>query len=222
VIATAQVNKTIFLVDDDVAVSHALTIFLEASGYHVRTYHSAKTFLEEVEITTEGIILLDLCMNGISGLELQAELSKRGILLPIIFITGRGDMQTSVKAIKGGAIDFLEKPLNYKKLLKSIREAFSLSDDNKVHRHTAAQFRRRYANLKDREREVMQYVVIGKANKDIARLLGLSVRTIEVHRMSVMKKMGAESLSDLVRKYAMCQDPAHIPNENLTKQRRGS
>ena len=113
----------------------ALSVFLEASGYNVRTYNSAETFLEEVERTTVGIILLELRMTRMSGLGLQAELTNRGIFLPIIFISGHGSVQMSVKAIKGGAIDFLEKPLNNVKLLKSIREAFSLADGNKVHRH---------------------------------------------------------------------------------------
>ena len=205
-IAAAQVNRTIFLVDDDVAVCSALSVFLEVSGYNVRTYHSAETFLQEVECTTEGMMLLDQSMIGMSGLELQAELANRGIFLPIIFISGNGSVQMSVKAIKGGAIDFLEKPFNNVQLLKSIREAFSLADGNKEHLHTAAELRRCYANMTDREREVMKHVVAGMANKDLAELLGISRRTIEVHRMSVMKKMGAESLADLVRIYVMCQD----------------
>jgi|GEM_PF-1043951 len=134
-IATAQVNRTIFLIDEDVAECSTLSVFLEASGYNVRTYNSAESFLEEVEHTTVGIILLELRMTRMSGLELQAELTNRGIFLPIIFISGHGSVQMSVKAFKGGAIDFLEKPLNNVELLKSIREAFSLADGNKVHRH---------------------------------------------------------------------------------------
>jgi FixJ family two-component response regulator len=156
-------------------------------------------------------------MDGMSGLDLQAELTNRGIFLPIIFISGHGCVQMSVKAIKGGAIDFLEKPLNHAKLLNSIREAFLLADGNKVRHDTAAELRRRHAKLKDREREVMQYVVAGKANQDIANLLGLSVRTIEVYRKSVMNKMGAESLPDLVRKYAMYHNAALISRDILCR-----
>ena len=217
-----KVSRTIYLVDNDASERHTLSVFLESCGYSVRLFLSADAFLDETEDLAEGVMLLDQQLPGMSGLELQAELSKRGIVLPIIFITARGDVQMSVKAIKAGAINFLEKPLNNKELLNSIREAFSLADGYKAHRHTATELRRRHANLKDREREVMQYVVAGMANKDIAKLLGLSVRTIEGHRRSVMKKMGAESLPDLVRIYVMCLDAALIPNATLTKQRYGS
>jgi FixJ family two-component response regulator len=129
------VNKTIFLVDDDAAVRHALSLSLEASGYGVRTFHSAEAFLEEkAEGVPEGIMLLDQRMTGMSGLELQAELTKRGIDIPIIFITGHGDVQMSIKAIKASAVDFLEKPFNDEDLLASIRDAFSRADDSKKRR----------------------------------------------------------------------------------------
>jgi RNA polymerase sigma factor (sigma-70 family) len=200
-----RVNRNIFLVDDDLAVCKALSVFLKATGCQVKTYHSAETFLKEVEYTVEGIMLLDIRMPGMSGLELQAELARRGIALPIIFITGHGDVQMSVKAIKAGATDFLEKPFSNEKLLESIDEAFSQADDSKKHRQAAAKTKQRHAALTEREREVMQHVVAGMSNRDLAELLGLSQRTIESHRLSIMKKMGAESLPDLVRKYSMCQ-----------------
>jgi two-component system response regulator FixJ len=196
-----QANRNIFLVDDDAAVCQALSVFLEASGYHVRTYHSAETFLNDAECTMEGIILLDIRMGKMSGLGLQTELAKRDITLPVIFMTGHGDVKMSVQAIKAGAIDFLEKPFNNKSLLKSIREAFSRADECRI----AAEIKKRHTTLSDREREVMQHVVAGMSNKNIAELLGLSKRTIEAHRLSIMKKMGAQSLPDLVHIYEMCQ-----------------
>ena len=199
------VNKTIFLVDDDAAVCHALAVFLEASGYNVRTFLSAEAFLEEAEDAAEGVMLLDQRMTGMPGLELQAELARRGIDLPIIFITGHGDVQMSVKAVKAGAIDFLEKPFSDEDLIASIREAFSCVDDSKKSRDLIAELRKCHASLTAREREVMQYVVAGMSNRNLAEQLNVSDRTIEVHRSRVMKKMGAESLPDLVRKYAMCQ-----------------
>ena len=199
------VNKTIFLVDDDGAVRHALSVFLEACGYSVRTFPSAETFLEEAEDAAEGIMLLDQRMTGMTGLELQARLPKRGIDLPIIFLTGHGDVQMSVKAVKAGAIDFLEKPFSDENLIASIREAFSCADDSKKSRDLIAELRKCHASLTAREREVMQYVVAGMSNRNLAEQLSVSDRTIEVHRSRVMKKMGAESLPDLVRKYAMCQ-----------------
>jgi len=196
-----RVNKNIFLVDDDAAACHALSVFLEASRYNVQTFPSAEAFLEESGDVPDGIMLLDHRMTGMSGLDLQAELAKRGISLPIIFLTGHGDVQTSVKAVKAGAIDFIEKPFNNEDLLASIREAFSRTGDSKK----IAEFRKCHASLTSREQEVMKHVVAGMSNKDIAELLRVSNRTIEVHRSKMMKKMEAESLPDLVRMYAMCQ-----------------
>jgi RNA polymerase sigma factor (sigma-70 family) len=199
------VNRTIYLVDDDVAVCHALSVFLEASGYHVRTFHSAESFLQETQGVLEGIVLLDQRMTGMSGLELQTELDRRGIKLAIIFITGHGDVQMSVKAVKAGAIDFLEKPFSNEDLLVSIREAFLRADDIKKHGEQVASLRKLRDTLTAREEEVLQHVVEGQSNRQLAESLGVSDRTIEVHRSRVMKKMGAESLPDLVRKYAILQ-----------------
>jgi len=200
-----RVNKNIFLVDDDAAVCHALSVFLESSGYSVRSFFSAETFLEETEGAAEGVILLDQSMTGgMSGLELQAELARRGIALPIIFITGHGDVQMSVKAIKAGAIDFLEKPFNNEDLLAGIREAFAHADDSKKDRDLFAECRQCLSSLTPREREVMQHVVDGMSNRRVAELLGVSDRTIEVHRSRAMEKMGVESITDLVRKCAVC------------------
>jgi len=200
-----RVNKNIFLVDDDAAVCHALSVFLESSGYSVRSFFSAETFLEETEDAAEGVILLDQSMTGgMSGLELQAELARRGIALPIIFITGHGDVQMSVKAIKAGAIDFLEKPFNNEDLLASIREAFARADDSKKDRDLFAECRQCLSSLTPREREVMQHVVDGMSNRRVAKLLGVSDRTIEVHRSRAMEKMRVGSITDLVRKCAIC------------------
>jgi RNA polymerase sigma factor (sigma-70 family) len=200
-----RVNKNIFLVDDDAAVCHALSVFLESSGYSVRSFFSAETFLEETEDAAEGVILLDQSMTGgMSGLELQAELARRGIALPIIFITGHGGVQMSVKAIKAGAIDFLEKPVNNEDLLAGIREAFARADDSKKDRDLFAECRQCLSSLTPREREVMQHVVDGMSNRRVAELLGVSDRTIEVHRSRAMEKMRVESITDLVRKCAVC------------------
>jgi len=206
VIDAMPVNRTVFLVDDDTAVCHALSVCLEASGYRVRTFPSAETFLEQAEAAAEGVMLLDQRMTGMSGLELQAELARRGVDLPIIFITGHGNVRMSVKAVKAGAIDFLEKPFSNDDLLASIREAMSLADDRKMHRGQIAELRKYHAGLTAREREVMQHIVAGMSNRNLAERLGLSDRTVEVHRHRVMKKMGAKSLPDLVRKYAMIQE----------------
>ena len=201
-----QKNRNVFLVDDDAAVCHALSVFLEASGYGVKTFSSAEAFLEHAAASTvEGIMLLDQRMTGMSGLELQAELGKRGIELPIIFITGHGDVRMSVKAVRAGAINFLEKPFSNEDLLASVKEAFSHADASRKYRSQVAALRKRHASLTSREREVIQYVVAGMSNRALGELLGVCNRTIEVHRARVMKKMGAESLPDLVRKYTLYQ-----------------
>jgi two-component system response regulator FixJ len=200
-----RANKNIFPVDDDAAISHALTVFLEGSGYRVRTFPSAEAFLEEADSIVLGVMLLDQRMSGITGLELQAELAKRDIALPIIFITGHGDVQMSVKAIKAGAIDFLEKPFNNEDLLASIRVASARANDSKKDRDLFAKCRQCLSSLTPREREVIQHVVDGMSNRHIAELLDVSDRTIEAHRSRAMKKMGAESIPDLVRKCDMCK-----------------
>lgn len=200
-----SVNRNVFLVDDDAAVCHALSVFLEASGYRVKTFSSAESFLEGMKGTLQGIILLDQRMTGMSGLELQGELDKRGIDMPIIFISGHGDVRMSVKAVKAGAIDFLEKPFSNEDLLASIREAFLYADTSQKNCSRLVELKERQATLTVRENEVLQHVVAGQSNRHLADLLGVSDRTIEVHRSRVMKKMGAESLPDLVRKYAMLQ-----------------
>ena len=191
--------------DDDVAMCHALKVFLNASGYLVRVNHSAEAFLEKTKCTAEGVLLLDQRMTGMSGLELQAELTKRGCHFPIIFISGHGNVPMSVKAIKAGALNFLKKPFSNEDLLASIREAFSYANNATKHRRKIAALRKRLMGLTNREREVMQDVVAGMSNKQVAERLCLSNRTIEVYRSNAMNKMGAESLPDLVRKHEMCQ-----------------
>lgn len=200
------VKRRIFLVDDDLAVCHALSVFLKASGYLVRTFNSAEAFINGTADAADGILLLDQRMTGMSGLELQAELGRRCIHLPIIFISGHGDVQMSVKAVKAGAIDFLEKPFSNEDLLASIREAFLRFDEYKKRTDTVNSMRECYACLTQREREVMRYVVAGLSNRQMAERLGVSDRTVEVHRSRGMKKMAAQSLPDLVRKYALCKD----------------
>ncbi len=200
-----RVNKTIFLVDDDAAVTCALSGFLENSGYSVKSFPSAEAFLEETDDRAAGVLLLDQRMTGMSGMELQAELPRRGIDLPIIFISGHADVQMSVKAVKAGAIDFLEKPFTNEALLASIREALSQFSVNRQYRNSVGEIKRRYAELTKREQEVMKHVVAGISNGELAKQLGISDRTIEVHRSRIMKKMGADSLPDLVRKYDIGQ-----------------
>ena len=200
-----RVRKNIFLVDDDADVSCALSMFLVSAGYSVKSFPSAEAFLEEAGSAVGGVMLLDQRMTGMSGIELQSELPRRGIFLPIIFITGHGDVQTSVKALKAGAIDFLEKPFSHKDLLASLKEAFLQFNNQKQDHDLVAEIGRCYVSLTRREKEVMQHVVAGVSNRQLAERLQLSPRTIEVYRSRVMKKMGAEALPNLVRIYDICE-----------------
>ena len=198
-------QKQIYLVDDDAAVCHALSLFLANAGYRVDIFSCAEDFLKALNDEMQGVMLLDQRMTGMTGLGLQAELGKRGTDLPIIFITGHGDVRMSVNAIKAGAVNFLEKPFSNEELLGMLAEAFASLDEIWELHGRVDKLRRCHDSLTEREREVMRYVVAGMSNRALADQLGVSDRTIEVHRARGMKKMGAESLPDLVRKYALCQ-----------------
>jgi RNA polymerase sigma factor (sigma-70 family) len=198
-------KKTIFLVDDDPAVRHALGVFLESAGFTVKEFTSATSFLETVNNSGNGVIVLDQRMRGMSGLELQSDLNKRGFEFPIIFITGHGDIQMSVKAIKAGATDFLEKPFSNQDLLQSIQEAFLRAESDQGNCMRKAEAIKRYESLTPREKEVIKYIAQGMSNKKLAEVLDISDRTIEVHRHRAMAKLGATSLPDLVHKIALCE-----------------
>jgi two-component system response regulator FixJ len=198
-------DKSVYLIDDDAAIRHALGVFLENAGFQVSTYASALDFLGECTTMTGGVLLLDQRMPGMSGMQLQERLDELGIFMPIIFITGHGDVQMSVAAMKAGAMDFLEKPFDNSELLKCIREAGKKAAVRRSELQQKNDVEKRYATLTSREMEVMQYIVQGKSNRVIAEYLGLSNRTIEVHRARVMAKMGADSLADLVRKSEYCK-----------------
>ena len=197
--------KKVYLVDDDAAVRHALSVFLESAGFEVSEYASAKGFLEECATVHDGVLLLDQRMPGMSGMELQARLGQLGVYLPVIFITGHGDIQTSVAAMKAGAMDFLEKPFDNSELLQRIREAQKKGESKRREWEQKSEVDKRCASLTSRELEVMRYIVQGVSSRTIAEQLGLSNRTIEVHRARVMAKMAADSLPDLVRMAAMCK-----------------
>jgi len=208
-----HVERNIILVDDDAVICNAITRFLETHGYLVRTYSSVKMLLEDIENLTGGVLLQEFQISGISGLELQMELKYRGITFPTIYITKHGDVKSSVIAMKAGAIDFLEKPLNNELLLKSIEEAFTQSDNSPKTVENTTRLDKRYASLTNREKEVIHHILSGMTNKEIAEHLGISRRTVEVHRHSIMKKMKAESLPDLVRKSDLCSriESSYIP-----------
>jgi FixJ family two-component response regulator len=193
------VGGTVFLVDDEPGMLKALTRLLKAEGFTVRAFTSAKTFLESYQPETPSCLVLDVAMPGLNGLELQQRLTRPGVLLPIVFLTGHGDIPMSVQAIKAGATDFLTKPVNDADLLRAVRAALQRAAEQRDLMAEAVLLRQRYASLTPREREVMSHVVTGQLNKQVADDLGIGEHTVKVHRARVMEKMGVESFPDLVR-----------------------
>ncbi len=194
-----QHETTAFVVDDDAAVRASLELLLRSIGLRSETYSSASEFLEAYDAARPGCLVLDVRMPGMSGLELQEKLDELHSILPIIFLTAHGDVKMAVKAVKTGAVDFLEKPFRDQDLIDKIQHAI---DDDASTRKKLADRQKILAlieSLTPREREVMDMVVAGKANKVIAIDLGLSQRTVEIHRGRVMRKMQADSVSQLVQ-----------------------
>jgi FixJ family two-component response regulator len=189
----------VFVVDDDPSMRRSLESLLKSVGHEVRVFSSAPEFMQAVRGDTPGCLVLDVRLPGMSGLAFQQELSKAGVALPIIFITGHGDVPMTVRAMKAGAVEFLTKPFDDQVLLDAVHAA--LERDRARQRDAAklAKLRTRYGELTERERQVMSYVVAGCLNKRIAGELGLSVVTVKVHRGQVMRKMQAKSVADLVR-----------------------
>ena len=192
-------GPTIFVVDDDSSVQEALTSLLRPMGLRVVAFASGEEFLRQPRLEIPACLVLDVCLSDMDGFDVQRELFQRGDPMPVIYITGRGDIPMSVRAIKAGAIDFLTKPFREEELLAAIRHALAVHEAACDHVRYTADIRHRFASLTRREREVMDLVVQGLLNKQIAAVLGTAVITIKVHRRRVMQKMRAASLPDLVR-----------------------
>ncbi len=192
-------EPTVFIVDDDQAVARSLRWLIESVRLKVETFPSAQAFLDGYDATSSGCLVLDVRMPGMSGLDLQELLVAQRIHVPIIFITGHGDVQMAVRAVQAGAFDFVEKPFNDQDLLDRIQKAIARDADQRSKDAQRAQLRALFASLTPREREVLDLVVEGMSNKAIANSLGLSAKTVEVHRAKVMDKMHARSISDLVK-----------------------
>lgn len=192
-------DATVFVVDDDEAVRDALKSLISSVGLSVDTFASAREFLESRGPDAPGCLVLDVRLPGLSGLDLQRELSDANIHTPIIFITGHGDIPMSVQAMKAGAVEFLTKPFRDQELLDAIHQALERDRTAREQRAEMAELRQRYDSLTPRESEVMGEVITGLLNKQIAADLGTSEITIKLHRAQVMHKMRANSLADLVR-----------------------
>jgi FixJ family two-component response regulator len=195
----SQVEPTVFIVDDDPAVLKSLARVLRAIQFTVVTFGSPQEFLERHDPHTPGCLVLDVAMPGLNGLELQAALRVRGSAIPIIFLTGHGDIPMSVQAMKGGALDFLTKPVHDKDLLKAVEAALEKDRIERQSRADLDDIQERLATLTPREREVLTHVVSGQLNKQIAYDLGTVEQTIKVHRARVMEKMKVNSVAELVR-----------------------
>ena len=192
-------SQTIYVVDDDKLALDSLSLLLSAEGYAVRSHESAGTFLDAIKQNERGCVIADARMPGMSGLDLLAVMKQRRVSMPVIVVTGHGDVHLAVEAMKRGAIDFFEKPLDAGALLASVRSA--LMSENGICPSNAETriLQKRFATLSKREKEVLSGLLRGQHNKFIANELGISPRTVEVHRANLMKKMLAESLPELVK-----------------------
>jgi FixJ family two-component response regulator len=192
-------SQTVFVVDDVREVRTALSRVLGAAGYQVRAFESAESFLEEQNSEAPGCLLLDLCMPGMSGLDVQRSLVGSSRSRPIVFLTGQGDIESSVDAMKVGAVDFLTKPVDHKRLFAAVDRALELDLAARADRTFRRIIDQRLETLTPRERQVMEYVIRGRLNKQIAADLGIGEKTVKVHRARVMAKMDVRSVAELVQ-----------------------
>ncbi|GAB4517516.1 MAG: response regulator transcription factor [Phycisphaerales bacterium] len=192
-------NATVFVIDDDPTLRRSIEFLSESVGLKVASFGSAQEFLDGAQPSTPGAIVLDVRMPGMSGLDLLDELTDRGFHHPVIVITGHADVPMAVRALKAGAMEFIEKPFNDQDLLDRVQKAIEWDAEQRERSSDVLVIRERAATLTPREREVMDLVIEGNANKQIAATLGLSEKTIEVHRSRVMRKMQATNAADLIR-----------------------
>ena len=198
--STASTQKsTVYIVDDDQSIRHAMELLMRSVGLDYEIFHSGDDFLKDHTNDRAGCLVLDIRMPGLGGLELQEKLNDMGSTLPVIFITGHGDVPMAVEAMQKGAVDFIQKPFRDQELLDRIGEALKTDQERRSAREEKAEVRDRIDKLTNREHQVLDLVVTGKPNKVIAYELGVSQRTVEIHRARVMEKMQAKSLADLVR-----------------------
>lgn len=194
-----ELTPTVMVIDDDEAVRSSLKLLLRSVKLPVTVYGSAQEFLPKYMVDQPGCLIVDVRMPGMSGLELQQQLNMRGAMIPVIFITGHGDISMAVEAMRQGAFDFIPKPFRDQDLLDRVQKALEKDAKNRSEISQTGRIKKQFETLTPREREVLELVTTGKPNKVMAADLGVSQRTIEIHRARVMEKMGANSLAQLVR-----------------------
>lgn len=202
----SEANPTVHVVEDDEAVRDSLQLMLRSAGLNVATYSNANDFLAEWTDAMAGCIVLDIRMPGMDGMELQKRLNEHHSLLPIIFVTGHGDVPLAVEAMKHGAVEFIQKPYREEELLDKIRDALKKDAEQRESLNQRQEIVHRIETLTPREREIMDRMIAGQANKVIAIELDISQRTVEIHRSRVMHKMGTHSLAHLVRMVLSVKD----------------
>ena len=207
----ADSNRTVHLVDDDEAIRRSVSFMLRTSGYLVKTYPSGVEFLGVAKEAVTGCILLDVRMPEMDGLEVQQALKERGVLMPVIVMTGHGDVNLAVQAMKAGAVDFIEKPFEKSVLISAIDEGFARIDQAGRRHARADEAKVRLETLTPREHDVLQGLVRGHPNKTIAYDLGISPRTVEIHRANLMTRLGVKSLSEALRIAFAAQEQDGVP-----------
>jgi len=195
----SSITPTAYLVDDDSAIRDSMSLWLGMRGIRCAAYESAEGFLSEVQPDWRGCVLIDLQLEGIDGLQLQAELAERNITMPLIFVTGHGDVSTTRDALKAGAMDFIEKPVDNERLVELVGAAMAKDAEAAQRQEQAALVAGRLQRLTQREREVMEQVVAGRHNREIAADLGISPRTVEVYKARLMDKLDVRRVADLVK-----------------------
>ncbi len=192
-------RPTVYIVDDDPAVRKSLALWLGFRGLTTRLFEGAESFLDAVDSKCQGCAIVDLLLGGMDGLQLQSHLAARGVGLPLLFLTGHGDVPTTRAALKAGAFDFLEKPVDNDRLVTLVADALALDERHWQARQQRQQLRERIGRLTAREREVMEHVIAGRQNREIALQMSISARTVEVYKARLMDKLDVRRVADLVR-----------------------
>ncbi len=190
---------TVYVIDDDPSTRELLAWLMKRNGLRCETFADPRAFLAGYAPEAAGCLILDLHMPGMSGLELQRTLNQQGVHMPVIFLSGRADVPRAVEAVKGGAVDFVEKPFDYRRIVELVRECLERQRRDREHAERRRSIAERFAHLTQREREVVERVTAGQLNRVIAEDLGISIKTVEAHRAHVMEKLGAGSVAELVQ-----------------------